>query len=144
MLQTIQQDKREDAYFKYDMTIVFSHSRSKQANQKYSNEAFLGPNLGIFSFSQNFAIREIRVSWFQIRQYNLQFPVQKYPSHAILIQKFKDFYFCTLSRRQIWRRWFQIWQLYFQIPALKYGDLTFLVPNLRFFILYTKLCNKGN
>ena len=40
--------------------------------QNYPNKVFLVPNFGVFVFLQNFAIRQIRGSLFQIREYNLQ------------------------------------------------------------------------
>ena len=40
--------------------LKFDNSFFKVLAQKYPNQAFLVPNLGIFVFSQNFAIRQIR------------------------------------------------------------------------------------
>ena len=58
----------------------------------YLNKALLVPNLEIFVFSQNFAIRQIRGDWFQIQQHYFQIATQKYPN-KVFFPKCKDFYF---------------------------------------------------
>ena len=73
------------------MAILFSHSIPK-----YTNTAFLVPNLGIFVFftkfffaifvfSPNFATRQIRGRRFQISRSYVQNPPQKYANQAFLI-----------------------------------------------------------
>ena len=97
------------------------------------------PNLGIFIFSRNFAIRPSRGCWVQIWQYNFQLPVQKHPNQAFLVTNVRIFIFApNFATRQIRGRWFEIWQQYFQIPVPKYGNLT------KNFYFYTKHCNKAN
>ena len=53
------------------------------------------PNLDIFAFLRNFAVRQIRGCWFQIWQYCFQMPAQKYQNKAFLFLEFWNFYFCT-------------------------------------------------
>ena len=68
---------------------------------KFPNYTFLVPNLDIFVFSRNFAVRQIWRCWFQIWQ---QFFFKFQPK----ITRFKDFYFWTKlcnktnSRTLIW------------------------------------------
>ena len=50
----LQMDKFESADFKYDNSFL------KILAPKHPNKAFLVPDLGIFIFSRNFAIRQIR------------------------------------------------------------------------------------
>ena len=45
--------------------------------QKYPNKAFLVPNLRIFCFLLNFAIRQTWGCWFQKWQYYFQIPAPK-------------------------------------------------------------------
>ena len=54
----LQMDKFESADFKYDNSFL------KILAPKHPNKAFLVPDLGIFIFSRNFAIRQIRGRWF--------------------------------------------------------------------------------
>ena len=54
LYKILQLDKLEGADFKYD------NSFFKILAQKYQNKAFLVPNLGVFVFPQNFAIRQIQ------------------------------------------------------------------------------------
>ena len=64
------------------------------------------PNLGIFIFLQNFAIRPIRGCWFQMWQFCFQIPVQKYPNQAFMVQNLRIFTFALNikpnSRTLIW------------------------------------------
>ena len=100
------------------------------------------PNLGIFFYPWNLPIRQIRWYLFQIWQNNFQFLSQKYPNQSFLVSNLKIFVFASnFVARRIRGRCFQIWQWDFKILPLK---LAFLVPNLRIFIVYTKLCNKAN
>ena len=100
------------------------------------------PNLGIFFYPWNLRIRQIRWYLFQIWQNNFQFLSQKYPNQSFLVSNLKIFVFASnFVARRIRGRCFQIWQWDFKILPLK---LAFLVPNLRIFIVYTKLCNKAN
>ena len=64
--QTLQQDKFEDADFKYDNSIF---KFQKYYSQKYQIKTFLVTNLGIFVSSRNFDIRQTRGCWFQVWQY---------------------------------------------------------------------------
>ena len=54
----LQMGKFESADFKYDNSFL------KILAPKHPNKAFLVPDLGIFIFSRNFAIRQIRGRWF--------------------------------------------------------------------------------
>ena len=68
-----------------------------------------GPNLVIFIFSQNFAIRQIQGCWFQIWLYCFQMPVQKYANQTFLVPNLRIFIFTpNFATRQIRGRWFQI------------------------------------
>ena len=69
MHQTLQQDKFKDSDLKYDNSFL------KIPVQKYQNQAFLVPNLRIFTFAPNFETRQIR--GFQIWQYYFQITAQK-------------------------------------------------------------------
>ena len=93
--------------------------------QKYPNKAFLVPNLAIFIFSRNFAIRQSRGCWVQIWQYNFQFQVQEHPNQAFLVTNLRICIFApNFATRQIRGRWFEKWQQYSQIPVPRYGNLT--------------------
>ena len=130
------------------------------------------PNLGVFVFPRNFAVRQIRGCWFQIWQYHFQIPAQKYSKKAFLVSnfgififsqsfairqiegflanlKFKDFYQTTILQQTLQEDKFEDADFkydnnIYQLLARKYGNLTFLVPNLRIFIFCRKLCNKAN
>ena len=59
-------------------------------SQKYTNQAFLDPNLGIFVFSRNFAIRQIRGADFIYE--NMVFKFQpEIPKQGIFGAKFRHF-----------------------------------------------------
>ena len=84
--------KLEGADFKYDNTAF------KFQHQKYPNQALLVPNLGIFLFSSNFAIRQIQGRWFQIWQYRFQIAVQKMLKYGIFGTQLKHFCFFAKLR----------------------------------------------
>ena len=109
--------------------------------QKHPNKAFLILNLVVFVFWWNFPVRHLRGYWFQIWQINFQLSEQKYPNQSFLVSNLKILVFASnFVTRKIRGRCFHILE-YFKILAPK---LAFLVPNLRIFIVYTKLCNKAN
>ena len=82
------------------------------------------PNLGIFAFSQNFAIRNSWGCWFQICQYCFQIPAPKYPNQAFLVQNLRIFVFS-------WN--FAKWQIWGYIFGKKYSNKGF-EPNLSIFV----------
>ena len=51
------------------------------------------PNLGVFVYWWNFAVRKIRGYWFQICQNNLQLLAPKYSNQAFLVPNLKIFLF---------------------------------------------------
>ena len=119
------------------MTLLFSTS-----NLKYANKAFFIPNLGNFSFSQKFGIRQIPGFWFHIWQYCFQVPAPKYPNNAFLVPNSNIFVFH--QKLAIWLNrgcWFQIREQFFKILALKYANQAFLVPNSNIFVFSSKICN---
>ena len=62
--------------------------------QKYPSKALLVPNLDIFLFLQNFAVRKIWGCWFQIWQYSgSKILVPKYPYKAFLVPTLEIFVF---------------------------------------------------
>ena len=78
------------------MTTVF-----KILAQKYPNNSFLVPNLGIFALSQNFAIRQIRGRSIEISQYYFQIPHQSYQTQIFLVPYLKIFIFAPkIAMRQ--------------------------------------------
>ena len=96
------------------MTIAFLNSNPKIPKygifgQKYSNKAFLVPNLGIFVSSQNFASRQIQRWWFQIWQ----------KFSKMLIQNTQTRYF-----------WSQIYAFLFFRENLQIGIFWALISNL--------------
>ena len=70
-----------------NVTILFSNSSPKVPK----NKAFLVSNLGIFIFSRDFPIKQIRGCWFQIWQYCFQLPDRKYPNLQFLVSNLRIF-----------------------------------------------------
>ena len=98
------------------------------------------PNLDIFVFLRNFAVRIIRGCWFQIWQYAFKALAQKYPNYTFLVPNLDIFFFREIfAIRKIQGCWFQIWQYCFQIPAQIYQNKTFLVQILEFLFLHKTL-----
>ena len=97
-------DRIAGADFKYKKSFL------KFQTKKYPNMAFVFvPNSGIFIFSRNFAVKQIRGGWFQIRQYCFQIPVQKYQNKAFLIPNLIIFVFSrNFESRENWGCRFQI------------------------------------
>ena len=92
------------------------------------------PTLGIFIFSLNFAIRQIRVCWISKMTMLFSYSSSKMLKQDIFGPKFRHFCFSrNFAVSQIRGCWFQIWQYSFQIPPQKYQSKAFLVPNLGIF-----------
>ena len=104
------------------------------------------PNIGVFVFLRNFAIRQIWRCPFQVSQYHFQIPAKKYSNKGFLVLNLGIFFFFSrnFEIRQIRGSWFQIWQYMFQLPVLKYPNQAFLVQKFKDFYFCTKLCNKTN
>ena len=83
----LQINKFEGADFKSDNSFF-----SDILGHKYLNKAFLVPNLASFVSSQNFALRQIRISNMTILFSNSS---RKTHKSGIFGPRFKDFYFCT-------------------------------------------------
>ena len=116
----LQQGIFEGADFKYD-NIFYQLPAQKSFLVKNTIKPFLfleqifDSNLGIFIFSQNFAIRQIWGCWSQIWQYCFQIPAQKCRNKAFLDPNLGIFIISwKFTIRQIRRCWFQMWQYCFQ------------------------------
>ena len=71
--------------------------------QKYPNKGFLIPNLRIFVFRPNFAIRQIWGCWFLIGQYCFHISPKKYPNQAFLVRNLGILVFWSnFANRQNW------------------------------------------
>ena len=91
------------------------------------------PNLVIFIFSRNFAIRQIWGCWFQTWHNYFQIPVKKYPNKPFLVPNLGiSVSSRNLAIRKIRGCWFQIWQYSFAFICIQ---LVFCIsPNSRILI----------
>ena len=76
LYKTLECGKFESAHFKPDKGFL------ERFVQEYRNKSFLFPNLIVFVFLLNSAIRQIPESWFQIWQICFEILFQKYPNKA--------------------------------------------------------------
>ena len=91
------------ADFKYD------NSFFEILGQKYANQAFFFPNLGIFIFPRNFAIWQIWGYWFQMWQKIFKILVSKYPNKTFLVPNLGNLIFSwNFTIWQIWGCWFKV------------------------------------
>ena len=78
---------------------------------KYPYQAFLVLYLGIFVFSQKFAVRQFRGCRFEIQQLLFKIIALKYQNDAFLVSNLTIFIFAsTFATKQIQGHQFQIWQ----------------------------------
>ena len=102
------------------------------------------PNLGIFVFSRNFAIRQIWGCWFQ-KWHFLSNSRVKIPKWGISGPKFKDFHFYTeLNNKTNSMTLTFNMAITFSYSSPKTQKLAFVVPKWRIFIFCIKLCYKAN
>ena len=117
----MQIDKFEGADFKYD------NSYLKILARKYTNKAFLVPNLGIFIFWWNFVIRQIWRCWFQRWEYYFQIPAQELPTKAFSFPNLGIFVFPQNFAKDKFEGADFKYDNYLKILAQKYTNKAFFI-----------------
>ena len=120
----MQQDKFEEAYFKYDNSIFKFQPKNTQIRY------FFAPNLSIFVF---FVHEILQLDKFEALISNM-ISVWKYPNKAVFVLKF--FYFCLKLRilRNSRVLWFRKWQYFFPDSSKKYSNKKFSLKTQKFFL----------
>ena len=130
--QTLQEDKFEDADFKYDNNIYQLLAR------KYGNLTFLVPNLRIFIFCRKLCNKAN--SWVLISNTTIVFQncCRKHLNVASFGSRFKNPNFCTkLCNQTIWRVFIRNMTIVFQHSSQRPKQSIF-VPKFFFFSFWRK------